>query len=130
MLEILDGIVSGKGKLTDIDLLLELADTISSTALCGLGKRAPSPVVSTIKKFRSEYLAHIVDKTCPSKTCRGLRTIFIDKDICKGCSKCSKVCPVGAISGEIKQSFTIDLKKCVRCGTCIANCAFKAIKED
>lgn len=130
MLEILENIVAGKGKLEDIDLLLELADTISSTALCGLGKTAASPVVSTIKNFRSEYEAHIIDKKCPTKTCSKLKTIYIDSEICKGCSKCSRLCPVGAISGKIKEPFKIDKDKCIKCGTCIGACAFKAIKED
>jgi NADH-quinone oxidoreductase subunit F len=130
MLEILEGIVAGKGKLEDIDMLLELADTISSTALCGLGKTAPSPVVSTIKNFRDEYVTHIVDKKCPSKTCQKLKTIFIDPDMCKGCSKCSKVCPVEAISGKIKEPFAINKDKCIKCGACVETCPFKAIKED
>jgi len=130
MLEILEGIVAGNGKLEDIDLLLELADTISATALCGLGKTAPSPVVSTIKNFREEYITHIVDKKCPSKTCQKLKTIFIDPDMCKGCSKCSKICPVSAISGKIKEPFTIDKNKCIKCGACVETCPFKAIKED
>jgi len=130
MLEILEGIVAGNGKLEDIDLLLELADTISATALCGLGKTAPSPVVSTIKNFRDEYITHIAHKKCPSKTCQKLKTIFIDPDMCKGCSKCSKVCPVEAISGKIKEPFTIDKNKCIKCGACVETCPFKAIKED
>ena len=130
MLEILEGIVAGRGKLEDIDMLLELADTISATALCGLGKTAPSPVVSTIKNFRDEYISHIVDKKCPSKTCQKLKTIFIDPSMCKGCSKCSKVCPVSAISGKIKEPFIIDKDKCIKCGACVETCPFKAIKED
>lgn len=130
MLEILEGIVAGNGKLEDLDMLLELADTISQTALCGLGKTAPSPVVSTIKNFRSEYETHIIDKKCPSKTCQKLKTIFIDPDLCKGCSRCSKVCPVGAITGKVKEPFTINKDKCIKCGACIETCAFKAIKED
>ncbi len=130
MLEILEGIVAGKGKLEDIDMLLELADTISATALCGLGKTAPSPVVSTIKNFKDEYIKHIVDKKCPSKTCQKLKTILIDPSMCKGCSKCSKVCPVGAISGKIKEPFVIDQNKCIKCGACLETCPFKAIKED
>lgn len=130
MLEILEEIVEGKGKLEDIDMLLELADTISSTALCGLGKTAPSPVVSTIKNFRDEYETHIIDKKCPSRTCQKLKTIFIVPELCKGCSKCSKICPVGAITGKIKEPFTINKDKCIKCGACIGSCAFKAIKED
>jgi NADH-quinone oxidoreductase subunit F len=130
MLEILEGIVSGHGKLSDIDMLLELADTISSTALCGLGKTAAFPVVSTIKNFREEYETHIIEKKCPSKTCVKLKKIFIEEELCKGCSKCARTCPVGAISGKIKQPYKIDQDKCIKCGACIEVCAFKAIKED
>ena len=129
MLEILERIVAGKGEPEDIDLLLELADTISSTALCGLGKTAPSPVVSTIKNFREEYMEHIVDKVCKTKTCTALKKIVIDPDLCKGCSKCARNCPVGAISGEIKKPFVIDQSKCIKCGACLDGCPFKAIKE-
>jgi len=114
----------------DIDMLLELADTISSTALCGLGKTAAFPVVSTIKNFRDEYITHIVNKKCPSKTCEKLKVILIEEKLCKGCSKCSRICPVGAISGKIKETFVIDQDKCIKCGACIESCAFKAIKED
>lgn len=130
MLEILERIVAGQGVLEDIDMLLELADTISSTALCGLGKTAAFPVVSTIKNFREEYITHIVDKKCPSKTCQKLKTIYIERDACKGCTKCSRLCPVGAISGKVKEPFMIDKDKCIKCGACIESCAFKAIKED
>jgi len=130
MLEILERIVSGKGVLSDIDLLLELADTISSTALCGLGKTAALPVVSTIKNFRHEYETHIIQKKCDSKTCSALKTIFIDDKLCKGCSKCARICPVNAISGKIKEPFKIDSDKCIKCGACIEACPFKAIKED
>ena len=130
MREILERIVAGQGEPADIDMLLELADTISATALCGLGKTAPSPVVSTIKYFRDEYLAHVVDKRCPSKTCQKLKKIQIDPALCKGCSKCSRVCPVEAISGKIKEPFKIDEAKCIKCGACIETCPFKAIKED
>ena len=129
MLEILERIVAGEGKEGDIDLLLELADTISHTALCGLGKSAPSPVISTIKNFREEYEAHINEKRCPAGVCQKLRKIEIDPDLCKGCSKCSRQCPVEAISGKIKEPFTIDLSKCIRCGSCITACPFNAIKE-
>jgi len=130
MLEILERIVAGKGVIEDIDMLLELADTITQTALCGLGKTAASPVVSTIKNFRDEYENHIINKKCASKTCRKLKTIYIDKELCKGCSKCSRICPVSAISGKIKSTYTIDQDKCIKCGACLESCVFKAIKED
>ncbi len=130
MLEILERIVAGQGEAGDIDMLLELADTISSTALCGLGKTAAFPVVSTIKYFRDEYEAHVSEKRCPSKTCQKLKRIFIDAALCKGCSKCARLCPVGAIAGTVKEPFVIDAGKCVKCGACLESCAFKAIKED
>ena len=129
MLEILERIVAGEGQDGDIELLLELADTISATALCGLGKSASSPVVSTIKNFREEYEAHIYDKRCPAGACQKLKQIVIDPALCKGCSKCARSCPVSAISGKVKEPFHIDLAKCIRCGSCIGACPFKAIKE-
>ena len=129
MLEILERIVAGEGRDGDIELLLELAETISATALCGLGKSAPNPVVSTIKNFRNEYEAHIYDKSCPAGACQKLKKIWIDPELCKGCSKCARQCPVSAISGKVKEPFSIDLEKCIRCGSCISACPFKAIKE-
>ncbi len=129
MLEILERIVNGNGRDGDIELLLELADTISSTALCGLGKSAAMPVVSTINNFRDEYEAHIYDKKCPSGNCKKLITYRIDPESCKGCSKCARNCPVGAISGEIKKPFVIDEAKCIKCGACASACNFKAVKE-
>jgi NADH-quinone oxidoreductase subunit F len=130
MLAILERIVAGQGQDGDIELLLELADTISATALCGLGKSAASPVVSTIKSFRDEYEAHIYEKRCPAGTCQKLKKIEIDPTICKGCSKCANHCPVNAISGKIKNPYVIDLNLCIRCGSCITTCPFHAIKED
>lgn len=129
MLEILERIVAGEGEIEDLDKLLELADTISATALCGLGKTAAFPVVSTIQNFREEYEMHIRDKKCPSKTCQKLKQIVIDPKLCKGCTKCSRVCPVGAISGKVKEPFLIDPHTCIKCGACIDKCAFQAIKE-
>jgi len=129
MLEILNRIVDGKGEDGDIELLRELGETISKTALCGLGKTAAGPVLSTLKYFEDEYRAHIYDKKCPAGACQKLKTIYIDAELCKGCSKCARNCPVNAISGEIKKPFVIDQKKCIKCGACISNCAFKAIKE-
>ncbi len=130
MLEILERIVAGLGEPEDIDLLLELSDTISSTALCGLGKTAAFPVVSTLQNFREEYMAHIVDKRCPSGTCQKLRKIVIDPALCKGCSKCARSCPVNAIKGKVKEPYTIDGAVCIKCGACVPTCAFQAIKEE
>jgi NADH-quinone oxidoreductase subunit F len=129
MLMILEKIVTGRGKITDLDLLLELADTVSNTALCGLGKTAPNPVVSTIRNFRSEYEAHILEKRCPGQVCAKMKRFSIDPALCKGCSKCAQACTSGAISGKVKEPFTIDLDKCTRCGACINTCKFSAIKE-
>ncbi len=130
MLEILNRIVDGKGEDGDIELLKELGETISKTALCGLGKTAAGPVLSTIKYFEDEYRAHIYDKKCPAGACQKLKSIAIDPELCKGCSKCARNCPVNAISGEIKKPFVIDQKKCIKCGACISSCVFKAIKEN
>ena len=129
MLEILERIVGGSGQDGDIELLLELADTISATALCGLGKTAAFPVVSTIKSFRDEYEAHIYYKRCPAGSCQKLKRISIDADLCRGCSKCSRICPAGAISGRVKEPYSIDEIKCVKCGACVDACPFNAIKE-
>ena len=129
MLEILERIVSGNGVEGDIELLEELSDTISNTALCGLGKSAPNPVVSTIRYFRDEYVAHIRERRCPAGQCQKLKRIYIDPLMCKGCSACSRKCPVNAISGKIKEPFHIDLEKCIRCGSCISTCKFGAVKE-
>lgn len=129
MLEILERIVAGNGREGDIELLLELADTISSTALCGLGKTAALPVVSTIKSFREEYEAHITEKRCPAGGCKKLVTYEIDPALCRGCSKCARGCPVNAISGEIKKPFVIDAAQCIKCGACVSACSFHAVKE-
>lgn len=129
MLEILEKIVAGNGTIEDLDLLKEIADTVKNTALCGLGRTAANPVLSTLDYFYDEYLSHVVNKVCPSKQCKSLMSIEIDSNLCKGCSKCSRNCPVNAISGKIKEPFIIDKNKCIKCGACIESCAFKAIKE-
>ncbi len=127
MLEILERIVAGQGEMSDLDLLEELATTITETALCGLGKSAALPVMSTLKLFRDEYVEHVEDKKCRSRNCQKLRRYVISKERCKGCSKCARNCPVGAISGQIRESFTIDTEKCIKCGACESACAFHAI---
>ena len=127
MLEILEKIVNGNGELEDLDKLEELATMIRAMALCGLGKSAPLPVISTLKTFRDEYVEHIVDKKCRAKTCTALRRYVINPEYCKGCSKCAKNCPVNAISGKIKSPYTIDTTKCIKCDACRSNCAFDAI---
>lgn len=129
MLELLTDIIEGRGTLEHIDMLEELAQTISATALCGLGKTAAFPVVSTLKYFRDEYIAHVVDKKCPAGQCKALVSLQIDPKLCKGCSKCSRICPVGAISGEIKSPYKIDQTKCIKCGACKDCCNFHAVIE-
>ncbi len=127
MLEIMEKIVAGKGELEDIDRLQELAEMIKNTALCGLGKSAPLPVLSTIRMFRDEYVEHIVDHKCRAKVCEAMKKYVINPEVCKGCSKCAKNCPVNAISGVVKKPFTIDPAVCIHCGACKENCAFDAI---
>ena len=128
MLEILQRIVNGEGEESDIDTLVELGESIKTGALCGLGNSAPNPVLTTIKYFKDEYEAHIKEKRCPAKKCSELITYNIIEDLCRGCSLCSKKCPVDAISGKVKSPFKIDSEKCVRCGQCIENCRFNAIE--
>ncbi len=126
MLEILERIVHYEGTLEDLDLLQELASTITETALCGLGQSACKPVMSTLKYFREDYLRHVVDKHCP--LCDGpKKKVVIDPDKCKGCGKCKRNCPMEAISGEVKQPHTVDAAKCITCGACWNNCPFDAI---
>lgn len=127
MLEILEDIVAGKGTMEQLDILQELGEAITDTALCGLGKSAALPVLSTLKNFREEYIEHVVDKRCRTGNCQALRRYIIDPSKCKGCSKCARNCPVEAISGQVKEPFTIDTSKCIKCGACMENCAFGAI---
>ena len=127
MLEILERIVAGEGREGDIEELKELADMIENTALCGLGKSAPKPVISTIQAFREEYEEHIRDKKCRAGICANLRNYKINPEKCKGCSKCARNCPVGAITGKIKSPYVIDSAKCIKCGACLENCSFGAV---
>ena len=129
MLAILRKIVNGKGTMEDLDTLEELAHIVQEGSLCGLGKSAPNPVLSTLKYFRDGYIAHIKDKKCPAGVCTAMQTYTIDAEKCKGCSKCARNCPVGAISGELKSPYKIDKEKCIKCGACMQGCPFKAIEK-
>ena len=127
MLEILTKITKGKGTLEDLDKLEALAHSIKESALCGLGQTAPNPVLSTLRYFRDEYEAHVVDKKCPAGVCKALLNYVIISEKCKGCSLCARQCPAGAIYGEVKSPFHIDPTKCIKCGACMEKCRFGAI---
>ena len=126
LLELLTKITNGKATLKDLDNLKELATTIKNTSLCGLGKCAPNPILSTLNNFYDEYLSHVVDKKCPAGKCQSLLN-YIITDACKGCTKCARVCPAKCITGKPKEKHEIDTKKCLKCGTCMSNCKFNAI---
>ena len=129
MLEILERIVEGKGQDGDIEKLENLANTIKTTALCGLGQSAPNPVLSTLRYFRDEYEAHIYEKRCPAGQCKALLSYKIDPAKCKGCTLCARVCPAGCISGKVKEAHVIDTSKCLKCGACMERCKFGAISK-
>ena len=128
MLEILEKMTEGKGELKDLEKLETLAKTIQKTSVCGLGQTAPNPILSTMKYFRDEYVAHVQDEICPANECKALAKLSIDQEKCKRCGLCAKKCPVGAITGDREQGFTIDTEKCIKCGACKAGCHFGAIK--
>ncbi len=125
--EMLEKITDGKATLKDLDELEELCYYIKENSLCGLGQTAPNPVLATLKFFRDEYVAHVVDKTCPAGVCKKLVKYEIVADACKGCTLCSRKCPVGAISGTVKNPHVIDSNKCIKCGVCMDSCKFGAI---
>ena len=127
MKEILEKITSGNGTLEDIDKLEELAKHVKENSLCGLGQTAPNPVLATLKFFREEYIEHVVEKKCRAGVCKALLNYSIVADKCIGCTKCARNCPVGAISGTVKQPHTIDQTKCIKCGACMSNCPAGAI---
>ena len=127
ILDILENICAGKGTLADIDRLEMLCAEVAKNSLCGLGQGAPNPVISTLKHFRSEYEAHVLEKRCPAKVCRPLIRYEIQAPVCTGCTVCSRNCPVNAISGERRHAHQIDPKTCIRCGICVQVCNFNAI---
>ncbi len=125
--EMLDKITQGRGTLADLDKMEELCHYIKENALCGLGQTAPNPVLSTLRYFRDEYEAHVVQKTCPAGVCKKLVSYSILADKCRGCTLCARQCPVNAISGTVKNPHVIDKEKCIKCGACIEKCKFGAI---
>jgi NADH-quinone oxidoreductase subunit F len=127
MLEILTRITEGKGRMEDLDLLEELSERIKKTSLCGLGQTAPNPVLTTLKYFRDEYIAHIQEHRCPAGVCKELITFTIDAEKCVGCTACARKCPVNCISGEVKKPHVIDQEACIKCGSCYDTCKFNAI---
>ena len=129
MYEILDRITKGQGELEDLDRLEHLARYIKDNALCGLGQTAPNPVLSTLRYFRDEYIAHVVDKKCPAGVCKSLLSYTIDPEKCKGCTLCKRNCPASCISGNVKEPHVIDQTKCLKCGACMENCHFGAITK-
>jgi NADP-reducing hydrogenase subunit HndC len=130
MLEILDKITKGQGTMEDLDRLEELAAHLKSNSLCALGQTAPNPVLSTLRYFKDEYIAHIVDKKCPAGVCKDLLQYKIDADKCKGCTLCARICPNEAIVGKVKEPHAINPDKCVKCGACMEKCRFGAIYKE
>jgi ferredoxin len=131
LLEILNKITDGKATMKDLEELEELSETIKIGSLCALGQTAANPVLSTLRSFREEYIAHVVDKKCPAKVCKNLMQYVIEADKCKKCSLCARQCPVNAITGVVgKEPYVIDQDKCIKCGMCVSSCKFKAIIKE
>ncbi len=129
MLELLTKITEGNGEDADLDNIKEIAEHMKSSSLCALGQSAPNPILSTLAHFENEYIAHIRDKHCPAGVCKSLLNYYINPDKCRGCTLCARNCPANAISGAVKNPHEIDLKKCIKCGQCIAHCKFNAIEK-
>ncbi len=129
LLEIMERITTGKGKVEDLALLERLGDHVKSSSLCGLGQTAPNPILSTLKYFREEYEAHLEGR-CPAKVCRQLLTYSILEEFCKGCGACLRACAAGAITGEKKKTHYIDQSLCVKCGACFEVCKFKSVGRE
>ena len=127
MLHILDRICEGKGTEEDVSTLERLARGVAATSLCGLGQNSPNPVLTTLKFFREEYMAHVIDRKCPAGVCKALITYRIDPEICTGCGVCLRNCPTGAISGERKSPHTLNAVTCIKCGACREGCRFDAV---
>lgn len=125
---ILESITNGQGIEKDIDLLLDLCETVKECSLCGLGKSAPNPVITTIKYFRDEYMEHIINRRCPAGVCKELTSFYIDPKLCKGCGLCKKSCPTDSIKGKLKSPYEINMFKCIKCGSCFDSCKFNAVR--
>jgi len=130
LLEMLTKITKGEATMEDLDKMEKLCYYVKNNSLCGLGQTAPNPILSTLRYFRDEYIAHIQDKKCPAGVCKDLLSYKIIADKCKGCTKCARNCPVNAITGKVKEAHVIDQSKCIKCGACMSNCNFKAIVKE
>jgi len=128
MLALLDDIIEGNADAGTLELLEKLAKAVQKGSLCGLGKTAPNPVLSSLAQFRDEYEDHVFNKRCPAGECKALLMPEIDPDLCKGCTACARKCPVGAITGELRKPHTIDVDKCIKCGVCAEVCKFDAVR--
>jgi NADH-quinone oxidoreductase subunit F len=129
MLNLLTMVTEGKATMQDIELLEEVAYVVKDASLCALGKTAANPVLTTLRYFRDEYVAHVQERKCPSKTCQAMKSYFILAELCKGCGKCARNCPTDAIKGKVKQPYVINQDVCIKCGLCESSCSFDAVVE-